>query len=156
MRLVRREKAFQGAVGQLLAGRGDAVLNKEGLFIYNSLSVSKVLGYQPEELMGQNAFAIIHEQDVEATQKDFQRCIETPDERRRPPRRVSRAGTGTVHGFTWMTVCKSFLDDPEIAGVVVNSRDVTERHRLEEQLRHSQKDGQRRSGRKLKLGRLCA
>jgi PAS domain S-box-containing protein len=35
---------------------------------------------------------------------------------------------------TWRhleTICKSFLDDPEIAGVVVNSRDVTERQRAE-------------------------
>jgi two-component system cell cycle sensor histidine kinase/response regulator CckA len=133
-KLVRREKLFKALSENSLDIV--TVLDKDALFTYNSLSVSKVLGYQPEELVGQNAFAIIHEQDVEATRKDFQRCIENPGQTTTSKFRARH------RDGSWLyleTVCKSFLDDAEIAGVVVNSRDVTERHRLEEQLRHSQK-----------------
>ena len=133
-KLVRREKLFKALSENSLDIV--TVLNQEGLFTYNSLSVSKVLGYRPDELVGQNAFAIIHEEDVEGTKKDFQRCIENPGQTTTSKFRARH------RDGSWLyleTVCKSFLDDPEIAGVVVNSRDVTERHHLEEQLRHSQK-----------------
>jgi two-component system cell cycle sensor histidine kinase/response regulator CckA len=112
------------------------VLDQTGAFTYNSLSVARVLGYEPPELLGQNAFSFIHEEDLKHTQESFQHCVENP-------------GTTTNSKFrarhrdgTWRyleTICKSFLHDPEIAGIVVNSRDITERHLLEEQLRQSQK-----------------
>jgi PAS domain S-box-containing protein len=133
-KLVRREKLFRALSENSLDVV--TVLDKDGTFKHNSPSVSRVLGYKPEELAGQNAFAMIHADDVEATRKDFQRCIENPGQTT-----TSKFRTRHQDG-SWLyleTVCKSFLDDPEIAGVVVNSRDVTERHRLEEQLLHSQK-----------------
>jgi hypothetical protein len=133
-KLVRREKLFRALSENSLDIV--TVLDKEAMFKYNSQSVAKVLGYRPDELMGQNAFAIIHEEDVAATMKQFQQCVATPGQ-------TTTAKFRARHqDGSWLyleTVCKSFLDDPEIAGVVVNSRDVTERHRLEEQLLHSQK-----------------
>jgi two-component system, cell cycle sensor histidine kinase and response regulator CckA len=133
-KLVRREKLFRALSENSLDVV--TVLDKDGIFKHNSPSVSRVLGYKPEELAGQNAFAMIHTDDVEATRKDFQRCIENPGQTTTSKFRARH------QDGSWLyleTVCKSFLDDPEIAGVVVNSRDVTERHRLEEQLLHSQK-----------------
>ena len=113
-----------------------SVLDQQGNFTYNSLSVERVLGYKPEELLGQNAFTLIHEEDLSAAQEELRQTIELPGLTRTAKFRV-RHRDGTWRHLE--TVCKSMLDDPEIAGVVVNSRDVSERHRLEEQLWHSQK-----------------
>ena len=43
---------------------------------------------------------------------------------------------------TWMeveTIATGQLDDPDVQGIVLNSRNVTERKRLEAQLRQSQR-----------------
>ena len=132
--LLRREKLFRALSENALDVV--TVLNHEGLFIYNSLSVSRVLGYQPEELLGTNAFALIHEEDLAQTMQDFQRCIATPGSTTNSKFRVRHRDGSWRH---LETICTSMIDDPDIGGVVVNSRDVTERQRLEEQLRHSQK-----------------
>ncbi len=133
-KLIRREKLFKALSENALDVV--TVLDKEGMFRYNSPSAWRVLGYQPEELAGQSAFAFIHEEDLETVRKSFQHCVENPGQTTTAKFRA-RHRDGTWHYLE--TVCKSFLEDPEIAGLVVNSRDVTERHRLEEQLRHSQK-----------------
>jgi PAS domain S-box-containing protein len=133
-KLMRRERLFRALSENALDIV--TVINREGKFNYNSPSVARVLGYQPEELMGQDAFAMIHAEDVEAARQDFQRCIENPGMTMNSKFRARHREGSWLH---LETVCKSFLEDAEIAGVVVNSRDVTERRRLEEQLRHSQK-----------------
>jgi two-component system cell cycle sensor histidine kinase/response regulator CckA len=133
-RLVRREKLFRALSENALDVV--SVLDREGNLRYNSPSALKVLGYQPEELVGQNGFALIHEDDVATARGEFQKCVENPGQTAIAKFRARHRDGSWVY---LETVCKSFLDDPEIAGVVVNSRDVTERHKLEEQLLHSQK-----------------
>ena len=41
-----------------------AVLEYDGTFRYLSPSVKRVTGYLPEELIGENAFALMHEDDA--------------------------------------------------------------------------------------------
>ena len=95
-----------------------------------------VLGYEPQELRGSKVLEIIHPDDREAL-------------------RASYAGFGSRHGavitteqrvrhhdgsWRWIeAVSKNMIHDPVIAGIVINYRDVTERKRLEEQLRQTQK-----------------
>ncbi|MDB6066584.1 MAG: Blue-light-activated protein [Pedosphaera sp.] len=124
--LVQKERRFRALSENSL----DIVtiLNQEGLFIYNSLSVVRMLGYQAEELLGQSAFSLVHPEDLERVQQDFRHCVENPELTTVSNFRV-RHHDGTWRQFE--TICKSLLGDPEIAGVVVNSRDVTERHRIE-------------------------
>ncbi len=132
--LARRESRFRALSENALDVV--SVLDQQGNFTYNSPSVERVLGYKPEELQGQNAFALIHEEDLSAAQEEFRQTVEFPGMTRTAKFRV-RHRDGTWRHFE--TICKSMLNEPEIAGVVVNSRDVSERHRLEEQLWHSQK-----------------
>ena len=40
------------------------ILDREGAFIHNSPSIKRVLGYEPEDLAGQSAFAFIHPEDL--------------------------------------------------------------------------------------------
>ena len=60
--LVRREKYFRALTENALDIL--TLLDGEGRFIYNSPSVKRMLGYEPEELRGQSAFALIHPEDL--------------------------------------------------------------------------------------------
>ena len=124
--LIRREKYFQTISENSL----DIVslLGADGTFTYNSLSLQRVLGYQPEELMGRNAFSLIHRADLSRVRRDFQHCLENPQLTTLSNFRFRHQDGGWRY---LETICRSLLHDPEIAGVVVNSRDGTERHRVE-------------------------
>src|SRR3984957_693494 len=124
--LTRREKHFQALSENSL----DVVtiLDQQALFKYNSLAVTRVLGYTPEELIGQNAFSFIHEADLAKVMEDFQRTLANPEQTTISQFCVRHKDGGWRY---LETMCKSFVADPEIGGLVVNSRDVTERHRIE-------------------------
>ena len=124
--LTRREKHFQALSENSL----DVVtiLDQQALFKYNSRAVTRMLGYTPEELLGQNAFSLIHEADLPKVMEDFRRTLANPELTTISQFRV-RHKDGNWRYLE--TMCKSFVADPEIGGLVVNSRDVTERHRIE-------------------------
>ena len=132
--LERREKLFRALSENALDIV--TVINHDGTILYISPSSLRVLGYQPEELTGKNAFAYIHNEDQAAVQQDLAHCIATPAMTTTSKFRVHHKDSSWRHVET---VCQSLLADPAIGGVVVNLRDMTERRRLEEQLRQSQK-----------------
>ncbi|MDB6021091.1 MAG: domain S-box, partial [Pedosphaera sp.] len=124
--LSRREKHFRAVSENSL----DIVsmLDHDGNFTYNSPSIQRMLGYEPEELHGRNAFLLVHEDDVARVREDFRRCIANPELTTTAKFRVRHRDGSWRH---LETICKSLLNDLEIGGVVVNSRDVSERHRME-------------------------
>lgn len=67
--LVRREKHFRALTENAL----DIVtiLDHQGAFTYNSPSVRRVLGYEPIDLAGQSAFALIHPEDLPRVLQGF-------------------------------------------------------------------------------------
>lgn len=124
--LLRREKYFRVVSENSL----DIVslVDREGNFTYCTPAVERLLGYDPQKLMGTNAFALLHPDDVERVKNEFQHSIAHPHSTVRSTFRVLHKD-GSFRHFD--SICKSLLDDPEIAGVVVNSRDVTDSHRIE-------------------------
>ncbi len=139
--LHRREKYFRALTENTLDIL--TILDRDGLYLYNSPSLKRVLGYEPKELAGRNAFRFIHPDDHPKAQAAFRESMEHPD-------RTVRHEFRFLHqDGTWRhleAVGQSHLEDPEIAGVVINSRDISDRKTaeagfrdLEEQLRQSQK-----------------
>ncbi len=105
------------------------LLNSDGTIRYQSPSVERVLGYHPTELVGRNVFEFIHTDDSLEVVNAFND--------------VTRSlGSGRVIEFrflhkngTWRvleTVSKNLSDVPTIAGLVVNSRDITKRKQAEQ------------------------
>jgi two-component system cell cycle sensor histidine kinase/response regulator CckA len=94
-------------------------------------------------LAGHSAFPLVHPDDVKQAEDAFRQAIENPH------RTVQLEFRFRHRDGSWRyleAIGQSHLGDPEIAGVVVNSRDVTDRkiaeqelRDLEEQLRQSQK-----------------
>ncbi|HUB87648.1 MAG TPA: PAS domain S-box protein [Verrucomicrobiae bacterium] len=132
--LVRREKYFRTLTENALDIV--SVVNQAGVFIYKSPSVKTVLGYEPDELIGQNVFAHVHPDDLARVQEGFQTALAKPEK------------TVTLHfryqhkDGSWRhleSVGQNRLADPEIGAMVINSRDVTDRLRAVDELRQSEK-----------------
>jgi PAS domain S-box-containing protein len=110
------------------------ILKEDGTISYESPSLKRVLGYAPEELIGRNAFELIHPDDLQKTRDAFAEVIRTPD----GPLSIQfrfrhKDGSWRVLESTGSNQLQNAL----VAGIVVNSRDVTKRIQVEELLREA-------------------
>ncbi|MGH7990338.1 MAG: PAS domain S-box protein, partial [Limisphaerales bacterium] len=104
------------------------VLDRDSTLIYTSPSVQNVMGYEPAELIGGSALANVHPDDLARAREAFQIAVEDPAHTVKMEIRF-RHKDGFWRHFE--IVGQSRLDDPEIAGLVVHCRDVTERRQNE-------------------------
>lgn len=108
------------------------VLADDGIITYQSPSLKRFFGYEPEDLVGKNAFPHVHPHDLATAQAAFSRILEHPGTPVTLEYRFRHANGSWIFVES---VGSSFLDDPSIKGVVLNSRDVSERKQVEERLR---------------------
>jgi diguanylate cyclase (GGDEF)-like protein/PAS domain S-box-containing protein len=106
------------------------VINEDRTTRYITPSVKALLGWAPEELVGQSALDIIHPDDVPAALEQIHLARETPGAGR-PLTLRARHRDGTWRVFE--AIGRNLLDDPAVRGIIVNSRDVTGRRRAEEE-----------------------
>ena len=107
------------------------IIDPMGKVVYESPSVKNVLGFTPEELIGENAFEYVHPEDKEDLLKRF---MEAFSEENRKGRTVTFEFRSMHKDGSWRTLeatATNMLDDPLLDGFVVNSRDVTERREME-------------------------
>ncbi len=100
-----------------------AIIGGDGTITYASPSHEHALGYPPSTLVGVSAFELLHPDDRE-------RVVELFVGGRDDPRGRSEFRFRHCDG-SWRSLeghATNLLDDPAIAGVVVCSRDVTERN----------------------------
>ena len=113
-----------------------ALVSPEGVFKYVSGPVRRILGRSPEELVGHTAFEFMHPEDAGEMRAKLEAALASPG----PPVIATyrmRHRDGSWRFLESMAV--SHRNNPAIRAVVINARDVTERHVLEEELRQSQK-----------------
>jgi PAS domain S-box-containing protein len=129
-----REERFRA----LLENGSDvtALVGTDGVVQYASGPVRRMLGRAPEDLVGQSAFALMHPDDVAGMRLKIEHALAHPEEPVASTYRM-RHEDGSWRFLESMVV--SHRHNPAIRAIVVNSRDVTERHMLEEELRQSQK-----------------
>jgi nitrogen fixation negative regulator NifL len=113
------------------------VINNEGVIRFQSPSVERILGYKPEDWLNRNAFEFVHPEDVTAAAAALQRKVNEPD---RPPILVDFRMRHHDGSWRIMQVIGQSIPKQKSEGfIVLNSRDITENRRLEEQFRQSQK-----------------
>jgi PAS domain S-box-containing protein len=132
--LIKREKYFRTLTEHTLDVL--TILDVQGNFLYNSPSMKTVLGYDPKDMVGQNAFGFIHEEDLPGTLGAFQRAIENPDQVITHEFRYRKQDGSYCH---LEVVGQNHLNDPDISGVVINTRDISDRKRAEARLREGEK-----------------
>ncbi len=131
MRYIQETKRSEERFRCLLENAIDiiTVIDSEGNILYASRSIDRVLGYDPDELVGVSAASLVHP-------ADRRRAIEGL----KPP----RSGTPCTIQFRiqhrdgrWRVLegfAKSVMQDP-VSGVIVNARDVTDRNEPEQRQR---------------------
>ena len=109
------------------------ILDDAAVFRYASPATVRVLGFQPEELEGQPASSFVHPADL-AIVRDWFAIVRDGSVVNRPLTYRYRHADGS---WRWIEGTVSDLrNEPSVAGIVVNGRDITERMQAEHQLAH--------------------
>jgi len=109
------------------------IVDAERLIRYQSESVRRVLGYEPAELATTDLLMLVHPDDQERVARFVSEAA------RRPGVTVPATWRILHRDGTWLhceTVAGNLLEDPDVHGLVLNTRDVSERKQLEDQLTH--------------------
>jgi len=107
-----------------------SVLSAEGITLYQSPALKRVLGYDPDQFIGIRSLAYVHPDDSAAARQAYLDVIAHPAVAAPVEYRYRRADGSWAY---LETIISNHLDDPTIKGIVLNSRDVTERKRAEAQ-----------------------
>jgi PAS domain S-box-containing protein len=108
------------------------IVDDRGRVTYESPSVEAVLGYAPGELVGPGRLARVHPEDLNAALTAVTGLIGRPGESVSCEYRIeARDGRWRV----LESVATNRLHDPAVLGIVINTRDVTERRETEAALR---------------------
>jgi diguanylate cyclase (GGDEF)-like protein/PAS domain S-box-containing protein len=105
------------------------VINPDGTTRYVSPSITRLLGYAPEELVGRSSEKLVHPDDVPEV-SELLRSLRATGGSRACEFRV-RHKDGSLRIFEG--IMRNLQDDPVVGGFVINSRDITERRGAEEE-----------------------
>jgi PAS domain S-box-containing protein len=108
-----------------------SVIDAAGVFQYQSPSIERILGYDPEETIGDTAWEYMHPDDRTELVEAFERWIDQPDANPVVEYRARHADGS----WRWLEARgNNQLDNPAVEGYVINSRDVTEQTEREQRL----------------------
>jgi len=121
----------------LIENSNEAVLmvNADGTIRFATPASARLLGYTPEERVGHSGFELVHPDDLERTRAAFAEVLRQPGV---PVDTEYRARHKNGEYRDIAVVAVNRLEDQEIAAVVINYHDVTERRRAERALRESE------------------
>jgi PAS domain S-box-containing protein len=112
------------------------IIDPDGTLRYASPAWERVLGYDPEEMIGTNVLDYVHLDDLPHVLEETEKALAKNGPISNEAEYRFRHADGS---WRWMeSVGTYLLDDPAVGGVVVTSRDVTERKEAEEALRRSE------------------
>lgn len=108
-----------------------AILNPDGTYQYLSPSAERILGYDTEALIGNDAFEYIHPDDRETVRDQFGQSIADPEAVPVTEYRIQLSDGS----WGWLeSRGNNQLENPAVEGFVVNSRDITESKEHERQI----------------------
>src|SRR5215212_1900827 len=121
----------------LVASSTDAitVLDASGRAVYSSPTAELLFGFEQGWAQGTSAFDVVHPDDLEQVARAFAEVLADP---REVVHRQFRISTALGEWRTVEARATNRLDDPDVQGVVVTTRDVTDRARAEAALRESE------------------
>ena len=119
---------------RLLAEHSTDMISKhtpEGVYTYASPACRCLLGYEPEELVGRDAYDFFHPDDLQQIRRTHSTILERPDTYTVGYRIRRKDGA-----YIWFETTSRTVRDPntdEVREIIAVSRDITERKEAEEQ-----------------------
>jgi diguanylate cyclase (GGDEF)-like protein/PAS domain S-box-containing protein len=110
-----------------------SIVSPDGRVRFQSPSVRQIFGYDPDHSVGMKLYDMIHPEDADRFLASFRRVVESPTLSIACECRMRHADGTWRHTETHIS---NLVGVPAVGGIVLNTRDVTERHTLEAELRH--------------------
>ena len=107
------------------------IINKDGGIAYGSPGYRPARGYKPEEVIGTNSFAEIHPEDMPKAISVYNELMQNPGAT------VSTQVRVRHKDGSWRIVeaiARNLIDNPAVAGIVINYHDITEREQAQDDL----------------------
>jgi len=112
-----------------------ALTDPQGRIVYASPSTTRILGYDPDAITGQQSLDFIHAADRDAVRRTMHAILNLP---RTPLQMEFRACHHDGH-WCWIECTGSnLLQEPDIEAIAFNYRDITSRKAIESALRESE------------------
>ncbi|MFD1732867.1 PAS domain S-box protein [Deinococcus malanensis] len=112
-----------------------SVIALDGTTKFISPALTRMVGYTPEERLGHTVFEGIHPEDRDRVLREFGEAVRSP-----LPRLVSYRFQHKAGHWVWLeSTGTNAIHDPDLCGVVINTRDVTSRMEAEEARRTSER-----------------
>jgi PAS domain S-box-containing protein len=123
-------KLLEGRYRSLLQNSSDAisVLDENGIITFESSQKNRITEFEKEELIGHPIFEIVHPEDKDDVIDTFNYVKNNPNIE------IKKEYRSLHKNKRWIYVESIFLnklDNENISGIVVNSRDISERKRAE-------------------------
>lgn len=107
------------------------IISPSGTIRYVSPTVERVLGYKPDELIGNSGFEYQPLETSETVADAIEHVLENPDETQTVQTRFRRAD----ESWCWIeSTLRNHLDDDMIEGILVSSREISKRKEREQRL----------------------
>jgi len=121
------EKRFRA----LIENSSDAIslFDPEANITYTSASTARVLGYQPRDLVGRNAFELVHPDDLGTVRHALDEARTNPS----GPVQVRARLRAKDTQWRWVEgTFTNLIDDPDVCAIVANYRDISRQQAAEE------------------------
>jgi PAS domain S-box-containing protein len=104
------------------------VVDTDGTITYVSPAVTRILGYDPDELVGHEGYEFVHPEDRKRNADALETVLSNPDESETVELRFRHADGS----WRWIeATLRNRLDDDIVGGVLLSSRDITGREEYE-------------------------
>lgn len=116
------------------------IIEPDGRIRFESAAIERLFGYTPDELIGTHALSLTHPDDLEATQKILMKVMENPGTTGSAEFRFRhKDGSWKFVESVGSTLCGTSAAE----GVVVSTRDISDRKRIQEELRNAKEEAER-------------
>jgi len=108
-----------------------AIVDSHGIYKFVGHNIKQNLGYDEVELVGKSAFDYIHPNDQQKVSDYLKNILITGEPIKEEGRFIDKNGE-----WKWIeVVATNLLNDPAVKGIVINSRDITDRKLKDEKLK---------------------